>query len=581
MFFWGIALFFAWSWANSSWSFAIMADTQWALQKCTLIEATGDSLCVSADSLSGYRNPNSVSVDFIHQIQERLILNHHVKFLVLLGDFGDAVDIKSVQTRATWAQELYDAKIGVFPVRGNHDEGPLNAREFLKVFPQTRDGEMNKTPPESMIWTDSAQIHPRLVPGSTPFTVGSNFSSPACAPGRSYAFEEEGASFVFIDIFMDEKLKYCEAKDQITWIDSVLSAKPSKHSPAFVFSHKPLIGACHDDNLFGPTAASDSLNTVKFMETLVRNGVRIYIAGHDHLLQHSIIDEPGDGGLWIQQAIFPGASWKFYPSLYPTIDEKHNVPAYGKKREIPLAQELAYIGYQIVEIDGERVEITSWGAPTGLKYMGELEKSEDMREKWSVRRVFGWSSRGKEVLLAPNESMSSLSDSSLGTQANVLSGVWKASNRDFSRREFSALVSTDWRRFPELKSASWTLWGLEKDNGTSETPTFALSMGIDSDAQNMEGLCLLHERSGVWECAGQGEILQRAYQSGDALGTQGIDPVSREAWAVVNRGGTYAVGFHGTLGIQKKAKNSIVPFKKSYYYDLLGRQLHKIPRHSF
>jgi len=169
----------------------------------------------------------------------------------------------------------------------------------------------------------------------------------------------------------------------------------------------------------------------------------------------------------------------------------------------------------------------------------------------------------------------------LGTQANVLSGVWKASNRDFSRREFSALVSTDWRRFPELKSASWTLWGLEKDNGTSETPTFALSMGIDSDAQNMEGLCLLHERSGVWECAGQGEILQRAYQSGDALGTQGIDPVSREAWAVVNRGGTYAVGFHGTLGIQKKAKNSIVPFKKSYYYDLLGRQLHKIPRHSF
>ena len=563
--------------AEESWTFAILGDTQWASEVCTAIEGTSDTLCLSGDSLSGYRNPNSVAVDFIHQIQERLILDHKPKFLVLLGDFGDDVDVKSVQTRVTWAQELYDAQIGVFPVRGNHDEGPYVAKEFLKVFPQTRTGEMNQTPADAFLWTDSAQIHPRLLPGSASFKIGSHFSSPSCAAGRSYAFQESGATFIFIDPFMDSRAASCPVADQIFWVDSVLKAKGGANVPAFVFGHKPLIGACHEDNLFGDNPSVDSLNTTRFMKTLVDHGVRLYIAGHEHLLQHSIVEEPGDGGLQIQQAIFSGASWKFYPSLIPTIDEKFNVPAFGKTREVALGQELGYVGYQIVQVEGERVEITSWGAPTGVM-IGELIEAPNLKEQWSVRRIWGWSSRGKQTLLAPNASLTSLSDSFLNTSVRVLSGTWKTSKKDFSRREFSALASTDWRIFSELKSAAWTLWGLEKENGSLETPSFALAMSFNAEGLTSESigeLCLMRqEANNYWGCAGKGNLLMRPWQETDPVGTQGLDLEKNEAWAVVNQGGTYAVGVQGTLKNAIRNKKQVPTYKKEKvrFFDLLGRE---------
>lgn len=558
--------------AEESWSFAILGDTQWALKVCNPIEGTNDSLCLSADSLSDYRNPHSVAVDFVHQIQERLILNHDPKFLILLGDFGDEVDVQSVQTRATWAQELYDAQIGVFPVRGNHDEGPLVAREFLRLFPQTRTGEMNQTPIDALLWTDSAQIHPILSPGSPTFTIGKNFSSPACAEGRSYAFQEAGATFIFIDQFMDSRATYCPIADQISWIDSVLKARNSTTTPAFIFGHKPLIGVCHSDVLLGDNPGVDSINTTEFIKTLVNNGVRIYIAGHEHLFQHSMIEEPGDGGLQIQQAIFSGASWKFYPSFIPTMDEQYNLPAYGKTRETPFAQELGYIGYQIVQIEGERVEITSWGAPSGIKY-GELIKSPDLRNQWSIRRVWGWSPRGKQTVLAPNASLTVLSDSFLGTQVRVMSGTWNASSKDFSRRVFSAFASTDWRSLPNLQSAAWTLWGLEKENGSLETPTFALAMSFNAEANTLSNLCLIRQdANSLWNCVGQGDFLMRPWRETDPLGTRGFDMERNEVWAVVNQGGTYAVGDPKTLKLSpQKKQNPSIKKGKERFFDLLGR----------
>ena len=537
------------------WRFAVFADTQWPLE---------------SDSVSTVGNPHSVSVDFINQINGRLRTLHDIDFVVYLGDLGDAMDIESIQARATWSQELYDAGIGVFPVRGNHDDGPHSAREFSRVFPQTVDGVMNRTPADAFLWTDSNLHHPVLSPRGT-FQMGNDFSSPDCAPGRSYAFEYRGVTLALIDQYMDERARYCEAKDQLDWLENVLSSRADS-TPAFVVAHKPLIGACHDDNLFGDDPSADSANTTKFMHILNDNKVYAYISGHDHLLQHSLIDEPGPGGKTVEQFIFQGASWKLYPALVsPTIDEKFNVPAYGKTRETLINSETGTIGYQIFEVDGPRVEANSWAALTGITW-GELKESMDLRDKFEIRHRWGWSLRGKQTVLKQNDDLSALNDVYQGTEVKILSGKWKATTKDFYRRELSALASTDWRSLAGFQSAVWTVWGLEVENGKWDTPTYTLSMTVKEGADVSDKTCLMRLEDGHWRCAGAEPLQNGPWSSTQKLGAQGYDPATKTAWAVVNRGGDFAVGYEGmtvsTMPKSIKEKSEIAEPN----YDLLGRK---------
>lgn len=545
------------------WRFGVLGDTQWPdTVRVAVVGKSGDTLkaadgsdsttILDGDSLSGYRNPHMVPAHFLRQIHQRF-REHGVRFVTAVGDLSDWPALESMRARATWTQELYDAGIGFFPVRGNHDEGPVAAAEFVRVFPQTKNGMMGATPADAFLWTDSQNIHPVLTrPHRTPFPIGGSFSSPSCAKGRSYAFADQGATFVLLDQFMgtiSEGVKTCPMSVQIPWMDSVLSARPAG-SPAFVFVHKPVLGACHADNLFGDTPAADTASTAKFFEVLHRNGVRILMAGHDHQFQQSMVEEPGSRALRIQQVILPGASYKFYPPL--KIDEQYDVPAFGKKREFPLAQELGAVGYTIVEIDDGRVELSTWSAPTGIR-IGDLVKAPELSGKWTLRRKWGWSTRGRQTLLASGDSLKSLSDSALGTKVRILSGAWKAAKGDFYNRAFFALAATDWRRIDGRASAAWTLWGLEKALGSASTPAFALAMGVDpevSDADLRAGrICLMREDSGAWKCAGTSTARIGAWKAGDAAGTNGADPEKREVWAVVDRAGTFAAADVAEAGV--------------------------------
>ena len=111
---------------TGAWKFGVMADTQWTV----------------ADD--GY-SPNTSAVGIAAQIQQQFI-NQGVKFVVHVGDLCDidqlnttangtnANDSNLVQStgpinaqageyvRALYSQALYNAGIGFFPLRGNHDE---------------------------------------------------------------------------------------------------------------------------------------------------------------------------------------------------------------------------------------------------------------------------------------------------------------------------------------------------------------------------------------------------------------------------------------------------------------------------
>ena len=108
------------------WKFGVMADTQW--------KANVDG-----------ENPDTVAVGIINQLNTQFI-NHGVKFVIqarrpgrrrkrrLNGD----PTRRNMPVRAAAAQALYDAGIGFYPLRGNHEGSAAAALEFQTLYPQTQ-----------------------------------------------------------------------------------------------------------------------------------------------------------------------------------------------------------------------------------------------------------------------------------------------------------------------------------------------------------------------------------------------------------------------------------------------------------
>jgi hypothetical protein len=110
---------------GSTWSFGVMGDTQWTL---------------STDPAGN--NPDGVSKSIIDQINKQFI-SKHVNFVIQVGDLTEDGNDADIAVRAAAAQALYDAGIGFFPMRGNHETyaNPANGfgiPAFRTNFPQTQ-----------------------------------------------------------------------------------------------------------------------------------------------------------------------------------------------------------------------------------------------------------------------------------------------------------------------------------------------------------------------------------------------------------------------------------------------------------
>lgn len=563
------------------WSFGILADTQWPReawyvpadsQGNPLVAADGgDSIVVvSVDSIGGWKNPHTVAADFIHQIHGRF-RQHGVKLVIATGDLADESTLDAIHSRATWAQELFESGIGFFPVRGNHDATAEVAAAFVRLFPQTRDGIQRRIASGDALWTDSAQLHPFRNAQAESFAMGTGFSSPVGAEGRSYAFHANGATFALMDPFPGPDGVVLRASQQLGWLDSVLASRPAQ-TPAFVFCHYPLLGIYHAEHLFGNSPAYDTASQNAFIRLLRKRGVRVYVAGHDHILQHSLVASASDPGERLEQIILSGASFKFYPPSVPSVDELYNLPEFGRSREIPLAQDLGQIGYVVATVDGSKVVFEAWGAPAGIA-VGEIFRSFDLSEKWTLRRRWGWSETGKGTLVGPGGTYQALSDSALGTSAKILWGVSDSSRRDAIGRPLSQWITTDWTRHGQTASASWTLWGMEREEGSMATAPFAISLRLDpgvTDAAMRNGdLGLLRMDSSVWRFAGSGASQLRAWEPADTIvGIHGVDTLTRSVWAVVDRAGTFAAGKPGAVSIQKHSQRRGAPILRC-----IGRKL--------
>ncbi len=527
------------AWAEP-WKFGVMCDTQWPN---------------SPDN----KNPN-VAVNVINHLNQEFI-KQGVKFVVQVGDLTDNGSNLSLDIRSTFAQALYNAGIGFYPLRGNHESSKNAAIEFQRIFPQTQNGVNNLTPADARI--DSTIYGPQANTNTT-YTVGSNFvSSSADFAGLTYSFDYDNARFVLLDQFTPTSGVSHTVLDgaQVSWLDGRLSDS-TRPQHAFVFGHKHLISENHADTLFGnnPSANPSGLQDT-FMSSLFNNGVRYYIGGHDHMHNRAIVTSP-DSHSQVQNIILASDSYKFYIPQNPSNDAKYDIPANditNGPREKEISQELFTIGYYIVTVDGPRVIVDYYASPNGCN--GDCDETYDVIPyTFTKHETFGYSLNGKEFLVAEGQSYDSIQDSFDHTTARILSGFNGSTSVDYSGRPFTKTVDTGWapkiagspKTNQDTASDILSLWGMA-EVGKSDTDVFALSMDYDAEKSRPEHLgdglfgLATKDANGNWinavdkNIGGTKKFVMGAWNPSYELGTYGIDPGTHTAWAVINYNGDFVI----------------------------------------
>jgi hypothetical protein len=439
---------------------------------------------------------------------------------------------------------------------------------FQYVYPQTQNG-MNNTTPADVYTVPNPEPLTFTLPtrSGSPFQIGSNFSSPAPSlglTGLSYSFTYDNAAFVLIDQFtpLNGQADSSQGGDNLvgnqqTWISSVLQAKsPTTH--AFVFSHKGLITEDHVDVLLGTDPSKDPSTTDAFITALATNGVRYYINGHDHMHDHSRIYTTDGVSHYVTELTCASNSNKFYTPNIPANDVTYDVPAFGHTRQVEISQDLYYIPYYIVTVDGPKVTIDYYAVNSNGNG-SNIPTTPTLTGNWQKRETFGYSLNGKEFMIPQSASYTSVQDAVpagvdaynntfFGTSAQILGGTNGSTVKDHSGRPLTKAVNTGWApRTSATLSDSLTLWGMA-DVAASSTDTYALSMTYDpSVAVNVNTInagqvvvLAAQDANGNWVQAAGKKFILGPYNAKYPLGTYGVNPATNTAWAVVNQGGTFA-----------------------------------------
>ena len=553
------------------WKFGVISDTQW----------TG--------SPDDGQSPGTVPCGIIKQCNQAFIAQC-VKFVIAVGDTCDVGSQKDIDVRALYAQELYNAGIGFYPFRGNHESGWTgSAAEEARIYPQIVNGGVNNLTPFDVLtsgYGNDKFISP-VAPTGTPFVAGGNFSYPtdvnSTYGGLSYSCDYNNVRIVLIDQFENQNPggNVSSAAAQLPWIGRQLTdaARPEH---AFVFDHKNLLGGNHKDNIFGAaingsdpgdgsgmnlsllTPAQQATLLAKqqaedaFITLLAANDVHFYISGHDHHHYDSIVQSPLSSNR-VHQIISASDSSKFYTPGLPV-----------STNDTPVSQDLYKVGYYIYTVDGPRVTVDYYGVDVSRDTSYQLGKGETivtntpaLTGNWQKLLTYGYSLNGQEFIVPEGTSYTGVADNTdravldgetgyLGTFARILDGVnTSVATNNYGKAQVKA-VDTGWAPIQAgLASDILSLWGMT-DVGAEQTDPFVLLMSFDKTAPRQQfgnggfGIAT-RDASGNWVNAvsmnfgGQTLFVNGPWQAGYPVGTYGADPSTKTAWAVLNYNGEFAV----------------------------------------
>ncbi len=260
-------------------------------------------------------NDNGVNTAALSSIVNAIV-DEDPEFVLFPGDLVNGGNIASeLQTWLDTMRPIYDAGIGVYPCRGNHDTngnpGPWN-EIFKDEYALPDNGPSNER-------------------------------------NLTYSFSHKNAFFVSLDVYVNWHRVNQE------WLDTQFAENTEPH--VFVFTHAPAFAAHHSDCLDDYASSRNA-----FWSSLKDVGARTYFCGHDHFYDHALVDDnDGDPDNNIHQFIVGTAGAPFYnfDGNYNGINSGMTITQQHFSREY---------GYVIVEVDGLDVELT-WMEKSGGSYV--------------------------------------------------------------------------------------------------------------------------------------------------------------------------------------------------------------------
>jgi DNA repair exonuclease SbcCD nuclease subunit len=564
--------------SGTPWKFGVLSDTQW----------TG--------SPDDGKSPGTTPAGIIQQCDQAFIAQG-VKFVIAVGDTVDTGSQKNMDIRALYAQDLYNAGIGFFPYRGNHESGWTgSAAEEGRIYPQILNGGANNLTPADVLGSTNGidRLITNTAPAGVPFIMGNNFSYPTNVNGTninsyfgglSYSFDYNNVRFVLIDQFENQNAggNLSSAPLQQPWISQQL-ADAARPQHAFVFDHKNLLGGNHKDNIMGSninssdpgdgagvnvgalSGANQAALLAKqqaedaFITSLATNNVHFYISGHDHHHYDSIVQSPLSTNR-VHQIISASDSSKFYVPALPT-----------STNDTPISQDLFKVGYYIYTVDGPKVTVDYYGVdittdPSYVKSSSSesiVTNTPALTGNWKKVLTYGYSLNGQEFVIPEGAAYTTVADTTakavangetgyIGTAMELLGGVNSSTATNNYGKAHSKAVDTGWSPANGTASDILTVWGTS-EIGTNQTDTVALALTYNpasvTAAQLANGSIALvsKDANGNWVNAvnlntgGNAQFVFGPYVGSYSLGTYGVDTNSGTVWAVVNYQGSFAAG---------------------------------------
>ena len=254
------------------------------------------SFIIVGDSRGSILTPKGFNVPIMTELANEIV-RQEVDFIAFPGDLvlggGSRKLERELLAWRTVMEPVYDAGIGVYPVRGNHDIGDKNGAD---------------------VWRKVFSGH-----------YGLPQNGPAGEEGLTYAVEHKNVLLVGLDQYVKPRRVNHE------WLDKQLEKSDKLHR--FVFAHEPAFRVKHTGCMDNYPEERDA-----FWDTLKRGGVRVYACAHDHFLDHSIVhDRDGSPHNGIHQYVVAtaGAPLKKWSPPYSgtnngkIVTQQHHHRAFG------------------------------------------------------------------------------------------------------------------------------------------------------------------------------------------------------------------------------------------------------------
>jgi hypothetical protein len=290
------------------------------------------SFIITCDSRGSL--PSGVN-DVVLSEQVREILRWNVDFVIYAGDlvYGAGVPPAQFETQLWhWVsvmQPLYNAGIGVYVCRGNHEQG------------DTWYADPNEPPPKdnyALRWLNVFGSDKRL-------DLRLPDNGPTNEKYMTYAVAHKNALILALDEYAGLWHHAVHSVSQ-PWVDSQLQANTKPH--VFVFGHEPAFRTFHQDCLDAHPDQRDA-----FWRSLMAARAGFYTSGHDHYYDNARVHEAnGDPNNDIHQLIIATAGAPLY---------SWSLPYRGSNSDFQLSQLYhdEHWGYVLAEVNDLSVT-TTW-----------------------------------------------------------------------------------------------------------------------------------------------------------------------------------------------------------------------------